>query len=141
MIQFGHNDSHGAGWPESTDASTDFRDFLRRYVGETGAVGAAAILLTPMHRRTFTRDGKLEDILKPYSEAMKVVARGLKVPLIDLHARSGELFEKLGEAGSGEFANKPGDRTHFNEKGARAMAAIVMKGLPVAEPALKPFLK
>jgi hypothetical protein len=51
------------------------------------------------------------------------------------------LFEKLGEAGSGEFSTKVGDCTHFNKKGARAMAAIVMKDLPVAEPALKPFLK
>ena len=141
LIQFGHNDSHGAGRPETADAAADFRDILRRYVGETRAVGATAILLTPMHRRTFTRDGKVEDLSKPYAEGMKVVAMELKVPLIDLHPRSGELFEKLGEAGSGEFSNKPGDRTHFNEKGARAMAAIVMKDLPVAEAALKPFLK
>ena len=39
------------------------------------------------------------------------------------------------------MANKPGDNTHFNEKGARAMADLVVKELPAAEPKLKPYLK
>ena len=141
LIQFGHNDSHGAGRPESTDAATDFRDFLRRYLREARAAGATPILVTPMHRRTFARDGSLEDILRPYADVMRVVAAEMKAPVIDLHTPSGELFKKLGEAGSAEFANRPGHRTHFNEKGARAMAELVMKELPVAAPTLKPFLK
>ena len=141
LIQFGHNDSHGPGRPESTDAATDYRDFLRRYITETRAAGATPILVTPMHRRVFNRDGKLDDILKPYADAMKVVAAEMKVAVIDLHTKSGELFQKLGDIGSAEFANKPGDRTHFNEKGARAMAEMVMKELPVVEPALKLHLK
>jgi lysophospholipase L1-like esterase len=72
---------------------------------------------------------------------MKAVAAETRVAVIDLHARSGALFEKLGESGSAELANRAGDRTHFNEKGAKAMAELVMQELPVAEPALKPFLK
>jgi lysophospholipase L1-like esterase len=72
---------------------------------------------------------------------MKAVAAETKAPVIDLHAMSGELFQKLGEAGSAEFGNQAGDRTHFNEKGAKTMAELVMKELPAAEPALKPFLK
>lgn len=50
--------------------------------------------------------------------------------MIDLHATSGELFQNLGDAGSAELANKAGDRTHFNEKGAKVMAELVMKELP-----------
>ena len=69
------------------------------------------------------------------------MAAETKVAVIDLHAKSGELFAKLGEAGSAEFGNQAGDRTHFNEKGAKAMAELVMEALPAAEPALKPFLK
>ncbi|MFA6544360.1 MAG: GDSL-type esterase/lipase family protein [Limisphaerales bacterium] len=30
LIQFGHNDSHAKDRPESTDAATDYREFLRR---------------------------------------------------------------------------------------------------------------
>ena len=136
LIQFGHNDSHGRDRPEATDAATTYKDYLRQYIGDCRASGATPILVTPMHRRTFGRDGKLHDILRPYATAMKEVAAEKKVAVIDLHAMSGELFQKLGEAGSAEMANKVGDQTHFNEKGARAMAALVMQELPEAEPRL-----
>ena len=136
LIQFGHNDSHGAGKPEATDAATDYRDFLRRYVDDSRAANAVPIFVTPMHRRTFDRDGKLTDILQPYADAMKVVATEKKVPLIDLHASSGALFSKLGKDHCPELANAPTDFTHFNEKGARAMAGLVMKELPAADPRL-----
>ena len=129
LIQFGHNDSHGSGRPESTDADTSFKEYLRRYIDDSRAIGATPLLVTPMCRRTFGPDGKLNDALRPYANAMKEVAAEKKVGVIDLHSTSGELFQKLGEAGSAELANKAGDRTHFNEKGARAMAELVMKEL------------
>lgn len=61
--------------------------------------------------------------------------------MADLHASSGELFQRPGDDASAELANKPGDRTHFNERGAKAMAELVMKELATAEPALKRHLK
>ena len=130
LIQFGHNDSHGAGRPEATDAATDYRDFLRRYADESRAAHATPIFITPMYRRTFDVDGKLKDILQPYADAMKAVAAEKKVPLIDLHTSSGALFQQLGKEHCPELANSPTDFTHFNEKGARAMADLVMKELP-----------
>lgn len=141
LIQFGHNDSHGAARPEATDAATDYRDFLRRYVDESRAASATPILVTPMHRRTFDADGKLKDILQPYADAMKAVAAEKKVPLIDLHTSSGELFRRLGKEHCPELANAPTDFTHFNEKGARAMADLVMKELPAAAPQLAGWLR
>ena len=141
LIQFGHNDSHGAGKPEATDAATDYRDFLRRYVDESRAANATPIFVTPMHRRNFDKDGKLTDILQPYADAMKAVAAEKKVALIDLHTASGELFRKLGKEHCPELANAPTDFTHFNEKGARAMADLVMKELPAAAPQLAGWLR
>jgi lysophospholipase L1-like esterase len=141
LIQFGHNDSHGAAKPESTDAATDYRDFLRRYVDESRAAHATPIFVTPMYRRTFDAEGKLTDILQPYADAMKAVAAEKKVALIDLHTTSGELFRKLGKEHCPEFANAPTDFTHFNEKGARAMAGLVMKELPAAAPQLATSLR
>jgi len=61
--------------------------------------------------------------------------------VIDLHASSAALVEKLGPAASADLANKPGDRTHFNEKGARAMAGLVLQALPAADPKLAALLK
>ena len=141
LIQFGHNDSHAPGRPESTDADTEYADFLRRYVDETRAAGAIPVLITPMIRRTFDEDGRLTDVLLPYAAAMKRVASEKKVGLVDLHTASGELFGRLGPQRSAEMANAPDDRTHFNEKGARAMAELVMQQLFSAEPSLKPFQK
>jgi lysophospholipase L1-like esterase len=141
LIQFGHNDSHAPERPESTNAATDYQDFLRRYVEEARAIGAKPILVTPMVRRLFGNDGKLRNELQPYADAMKQVARERHVPLIDLHAASKALVEPLGVAGSAYMANKPGDHTHFGERGAQAMAQLVMRALPEAAPELKARLK
>ncbi len=128
LIQFGHNDSHGKGRPESTDAETDFKDHLRAYVDAFLEAGTVPVLVTPMHRRTF-RDGKVTTELKPYADAMKAVAAEKKVAVVDLYTRSGALFEQLGEEGSADLNCSPKDRTHFSEKGARAMAALVLEEL------------
>ena len=140
LIQFGHNDSHGPGKSESTDAATSYRDFLHRYIREARAAGVIPVLVTPMHRRTF-KERWLEDILKPYADAMKAVAMEQRVDLVDLHTSSGKLFAKLGAEKSAEFASTPTDRTHFNERGAKAMAELVAKELPTAEHKLKPLFR
>jgi len=141
LIQFGHNDSHAKDHPEATDAATDYRDYLRQYVTEARGIGAVPVFVTPMHRRTFKADGTLEDILQPYADAMKAVGAELHVPVVDLHQMSGELYLKLGPDKCRELENKMGDNTHFGEKGARAMAELVMSKLPDAVPELKPLLK
>jgi len=141
LIQFGHNDSHSPEKPEATNAATDYRDYLRRYIDEARKAGAIPILITPMVRRTFGPDGKLTDALAPYAEAMKAVAGEKHAAVIDLHAYSAALVEKLGPAASAAMANKPGDVTHFNEKGARAMADLIIQGLLAADPKLARLLK
>lgn len=141
FIQFGHNDSHEKGKPESTDAGTDFRENLRKYIDEARGVGAKAVLVTPMHRRTFRANGSLTDILGPYSEAMKTVGKEKKVPVIDLHAASGKVFLELGDAGSASLSSSTTDRTHFSEKGARLMARLVADGIKENVPELRKFLK
>ena len=141
LIQFGHNDSHAPEKRESTHAATDYRDYLRRYIDEARAIGATPILVTPMVRRIFGADGKLDDSLAPYAEAMKTVALEKKAAVIDLHASSAALVEKLGPAVSADMANKQGDLTHFNEKGARAMAGLVIQSLSAADPKLASLLK
>jgi lysophospholipase L1-like esterase len=143
LIQFGHNDSHDPKNPEATDAATDYKDNLRRYIDESRAIGATPILVTPMVRRNFDAEGKIANEPPPsrhlgsYADAMKEVAREKKVPVIDLYTSSKVLAEKLGPQASATMANKKGDNTHFNEKGARAMADLVMKELLVVEPRLK----
>ncbi len=64
-----------------------------------------------------------------------------RVPVFEQNTSSKALAEKLGPAGSESLADVPGDATHFNEKGARAMADLVMQGLPTAAPKLAVDLK
>ncbi len=148
LIQFGHNDSHASTNPEATKASADYKEYLRQYIDESRAIGATPILVTPMVRRTFDLTGKLIENasdgsvpLGAYADAMKDIGKEKNVPVIDLHASSFELVQKLGLEASLALANKKGDNTHFNEKGARAMADLVMKELPTAAPSLKDSLK
>lgn len=141
LIQFGHNDNHAPDKPESTEANTEYAENLRRYVDDARKAGAAPILVTPVHRRKFRTSRQLNDTLGPYAEAMKRVAAEKNNAVIDLHAVSGKLFLELGEAGCEEIGNEPADRTHFNEKGARMLAHIIMEQLPQVRPELIPYLK
>jgi len=72
---------------------------------------------------------------------MKSESSSSVIPICDLHTMSGELYLKLGPEKCHELENKPGDNTHFGEKGARAMAELVMSKLPGAVPELQPLLK
>ncbi|WP_052362387.1 GDSL-type esterase/lipase family protein [Geminisphaera colitermitum] len=144
LIQFGHNDSHAKDKPESTDAATDFRDNLRRYIREARAANATPVLVTPPRRRMF-RSGKLTEELTPWADAVRAVASETSTPLIDLHHDSGELFAQLGEDGSTAFTlnniehpgrTGRGDRTHFTETGARELARLVARRLAAIAPAL-----
>lgn len=145
LIQFGHNDSHAPEKPEATDAATDYRENLRRFIDETRAIGAVPVLVTPMVRRTFDSSGRISESsprsLSKYALAMKAVGEEKKVFVIDLYSSSRGLAEKLGPAVSGEMASTKDDNTHFNEKGARAMTTLVMLQLPAADPRIKAALK
>lgn len=146
LIQFGHNDSHAKDRPESTDAPTDFKEYLKRYIQNARANQITPILVTPMHRRLFTPSGQPTTELEPYAQAMREVATELNVKLVDLSKSSGELFAKLGDAGSTDLtvgkidaADRPGqdDRTHFTEKGARAMAGLIAEELRALDEKLR----
>jgi pectate lyase len=141
LIQFGHNDSHNPANREATDAYTNYRDNLRKYIDQCRNIGAVPVLITPMHRRTYFEDGSLDDNLKPYADAMKIVAEEKGAGLVDLHKMSGDLILRLGEEAAMKMANSPSDRTHFNETGARAMLKLIMQELGDAEPKLKKYLK
>jgi len=135
LIQFGHNDSHDPKLPEATDAATDYSDYLRQFVDDVRGAGAIPILITPVQRRTKV------DTLLPYAAAMRKVAAEKQAALIDLYVSSGKLYRDLGEAGAAELAANSTDATHFNEKGARAIAALVMKELLDLDPRLRNNLR
>jgi pectinesterase len=145
LIQFGHNDQPGKGPERETDPATTYPQYLSRYVDEARAIGAAPVLVTSLTRRHFDPNGKIVSTLTPYVDAVRRLAAAKRVPVIDLHASSLELAERMGEAAwiaiSPRDANGEVDRTHLNEKSRALIAALVARELRTAVPELARFIR
>jgi len=140
LIQFGHNDSHGKGKPESTDANADYKEYLKKYVDDVKAKNATPIFVTPMHRGIFKND-KITQELLPYVKAMQDVAREKDIVCIDLYTPSGKAMQEMGKEGVAPIFCSAKDRTHFNEKGAVLMAELITKELAAQKTPLNQYLK
>lgn len=139
FIQFGHNDEVPTKATATTE--TEFKENLVRYITESKNKKAIPILLTPVARRKFDANGKIEGTHDVYSAIVRVVAKENNVPLIDVDKDSQALLQQLGAESSkllfnhlapGEHPNYPTgkeDNTHFSELGARRMAELVLKAV------------
>jgi lysophospholipase L1-like esterase len=146
LIQFGHNDE-SAKDDSKTDPNTSYREFMAKYIDGTRAIGAKPILVTSLVRRQWNAadSNKINSVLTPYAEAVKALAKEKNVPLVDLHARSKELYEQLGKGKSNELAalkdDGSTDNTHLNDKGSVVFGKIVVEELVKAVPELKPCFR
>lgn len=143
LIQFGHNDMPGKGPARETDPRTTYRENLARYVDEARENGAQPIIVTSISRRLWNEEQtKIESILGGYVEGAKAVAADKKVPLIDLHTISIQIYETLGPEGCEKMRPKSSggtiDRTHFNSAGSQLFGPIVARELVKVMPNLKP---
>jgi lysophospholipase L1-like esterase len=148
FIQFAHNDQKPKGVPLD-----DYKKLLADYIAKARAKGATPVLVTSMNRRTFDANGKITNSLAGYPDAMREVAAGQHVALIDLNAMSKTLFEAMGPEGSmkafmhfpaNSFPNQTeaiSDDTHFNDYGAYELARCVVHGIRVAKLPLRKYLK
>jgi lysophospholipase L1-like esterase len=152
LIQFGHNDQS----KEKVDRYTppdDFRHNLGRFVAEVRARKATPVLLTPVMRRRFDKDGKFYDVHGEYPDLTRRVAAEQKVALIDMHRMSEKVLVKYGPEESrklflqlkaGENPNYPqgvDDNTHFNPLGADIMAALAVDSFREQKLGLSMMLK
>lgn len=139
LIQFGHNDEVPTKKTYTTEA--EFRNNLVQYVKETREKRSTPILITPVARRKFDANGKIEGTHEVYSQIVRDVAKAENALLIDLDKKSQELYQQFGVETSkllfmqlkpGEHPNHPDgkeDNTHFSELGARLIAQLVLKEL------------
>ena len=140
LIQFGHNDMSGKGPERETDPPTTYHENMRRFVVDARAAGAKPILVTSMTRRHF-KDGKINSDLFPYVDEVKKLAAEMNAPVIDLHAKSIGLFEKIGLEGCTALSPvdpKTGgvDGTHLNAKGGEVIGKLVAGEFSKIEPSL-----
>lgn len=152
FIQFGHNDES----KEKVDRYTppaDYRANLIKFINETRGKNATPVLLTPVMRRKFDKDGNFVDTHGEYPDIVRAVALEYKVALIDMHRKSEAILKTLGAEKSrslflqlkaGENPNYPNgieDNTHFNPAGAEAMARLAVEGIKEQKIGLRKYLK
>ena len=156
FIQFGHNDEVSTKKTYTTEV--EFKNNLKQYVIEARGKKAIPILLTPMARRKFDANGKIEGTHDVYSQIVRDVAKEEKVVLFDMDKITQQLYQQFGVEQSkllfmqlkpNEHPNYPegrDDNTHFNELGARLIAQSVLTEIrslvpDLADRIVKPVVK
>ena len=152
FIQFGHNDES----KEKVDRYTppaDYRRNLTEFVREVRAKKATPVLLTPVMRRRFDKDGVFFDTHGEYPDLVRAVAAETRTPLIDMHRESERVLRQYGPEASkklflqlapGENPNYPKgieDNTHFSPLGAEVMARLVVDAIRNLKISLAKYLK
>lgn len=135
IIQFGHNDSSKDKGERYTNPA-QFRINFVAFVNEVKLKGATPILCTPVARRKFDENGKLISTHGIYPDIIRQVAKQYDVPLIDMEKLTSQWLQQEGVEASKKYFHKfpPGvsklypqgldDNTHFNELGAKIVAAM-----------------
>jgi lysophospholipase L1-like esterase len=152
FVQFGHNDqSKDKG--ERYTPPEDYRKNLIRFIEEVRAKSGTAVLMTPVMRRRFDKDGKFYDTQGEYPGIVRDVAKKFEAPLIDMHKLSEAVIVKYGVEDSKKLflQLKPGenvnyaqgieDNTHFSPLGADEMAKLVVTGIRDNMLKLQKYLK
>lgn len=152
FIQFGHNDESKKKVERYTSPD-DYYKNLCRFVDDVRAKNANPVLLTPVMRRRFNEAGEFYDVHGEYPDLVRKAALDKKAPLLDMHKASQELIVNLGEeaskslfliADSGVWENYPNgidDNTHFNQNGAKEMAALAVEEIKKARLEINQDLK
>jgi len=97
LIQFGHNDeAKEEKYKDRYTPVPDYKTNLIKFITETRAKKANPVLITPVTRMRFDKEGKIEETHKEYSAAVWEVGKQFNVPVIDLDARSRDLLQQFG---------------------------------------------
>lgn len=134
LIQFGHND-------QKHYDPTVYAKHLKSYADRIRKAGARPVILSSVVRRTFDKHGMIvSDVVETekfafkaglgdYAKAAGTLAKELGAPFIDLYSLSEAHHNDLGQEASMSYNFAEGDRTHFNPKGARAIAGLIIPEL------------
>jgi len=150
MMQFGHNDSspvndtlRARGTIKSNGEETQEIDnlitkkheivhsygwYLRKFISDTQAKGATAIVLSPVPRNNW-KEGKANRNDQDYGKWAAEAAQQGGAYFIDLNKIISDRYEAEGEAKVKSVYFNTTDHTHTIEAGARVNAASVIQGL------------
>ena len=150
IIQFAHNDEKCKGMDvyeynrqmvllgkdtttdmRGTHPNTTYKAYLRLFIREARAMGVTPILMSPICRAYFQKDGTIKhdgrhvlaDTLN-YVRSMREVADEMHVPFLDMTALSQQLYEKQGKEYCMATYFNCGDKTHTSAQGGMAIATL-----------------
>ena len=150
FIEFTHNDQKPGKC--HVEPYTTYQDELRYFANEAKKKGGIPVFVTSTNRRRFDEQGHLKNTLDDYPDAMRQLAKEEGIMLIDLTARTKELYEALGvEASKHVFVHYPAntfpgqtkalaDNTHFSTYGAYELAKCVAQEMVDNHPALAKYV-
>jgi lysophospholipase L1-like esterase len=153
FIQFGHNDQKIKDSTRYTNPYTQYRYNLEFFVKESREKGAIPVLFSSIVRRNFNEYGVLVDTHGVYPLIVKMVAKDLEVPFVDLQSLTERLEIEYGPEKSkslhlhmepGENPYEPKGRhddTHLSEKGANIIAILALKDISQKGLELKKYIK
>jgi lysophospholipase L1-like esterase len=149
LIQFGHNDMETKEHLDRQVPMAQYEANLRRFVDDARTAGVKPVLVTPLTRQYFEVDGKVHSDLLAYAATMKRVAAEMKVPVIDLQAKSIAYLDGIGEAkGTTLGITKKDtdgktipDKTHLNWAGSYVFGRMVAVDMGKAVPALVGYVR
>lgn len=159
IIQFAHNDEKCKGEDvyvenaklraegkdtitdmRGTEPNTTYKAYLRRYIREAREMGVTPVLMSPICRAYFGKDGRINEEGrhklnaqrdngqstkdKDYVRCMREVAEEMSVPFLDMTARSREAFEQAGREFCMANYFNCGDKTHTSAAGGMAVASL-----------------
>jgi len=139
IIQFGHNDESEQKVDRYTTPD-QYKANLTRFIEETRTLGAQPILLSPITRRHFNAEGKIEPT-HSYAPLSIEVAEETGVEFIDMESITRDYFQAMGDAESAvrfmhippdthpNYPNGIRDNTHTNHLGAREVAQLFLAEL------------
>ena len=169
IIQFAHNDEKCKGEDvyvanrelletgkdtltdmRGTEPNTTYKEYLFKFINEAREYGVTPILMGPICRAYFTKDGTISDegrhklkgtkeldrkeaakVLstkgtydKDYVRCMREVANDMWVPYLDMTTASQDLYERQGKDFCMEHYFTCGDKTHTAAEGGMAIATL-----------------
>lgn len=150
FMEFTHNDQKPGSC--HVEPYTTYQDELRYFAAEAKKKGGIPVFVTSTNRRRFDDEGNLINTLEEYPDAMRDLAKEENVILIDLNARTKELYEAMGvEESKKLFVHFPAntfpgqtkalaDNTHFSTFGAYELAKCVAQEMLDNHPELAKYV-
>jgi len=172
IIQFAHNDEKCKGEDvyvenarlraegkdtltdmRGTEPNTTYKMYLFRFINEAREYGVTPILMSPVCRAYFQKDGTISEegyhklkgtkelssaegakvftaagtYDKDYVRCMREVAADMHVPFLDMTARSKAFFEEMGKECCMKDYFNCGDKTHTGQQGGMAVATLAYR--------------